>query len=132
MFAVCTSGNNCTRVTVEEVCAGLTANTATCIYSVTSTSHVRARLHVADGGDGLQIWRVATNIVNKRLRAADKRWSSSLEAARAANSAVTNCCRDPELPRSLEAKRALANGNGVGRERIGLVWLRIGAGGVLL
>jgi hypothetical protein len=33
---------------------------------------------VADGGDVLQIWRVAVNILNKQLRTADKGWSSSL------------------------------------------------------
>jgi hypothetical protein len=37
-----------------------------------------ARPQVADGGDGLQIWRVAANILNKQSRTADKRWSSSL------------------------------------------------------
>jgi hypothetical protein len=33
---------------------------------------------VADGGDGLQIWRVAANILNTQLRPADDGWSSSL------------------------------------------------------
>jgi hypothetical protein len=33
---------------------------------------------VADRGDGLQIWRVATNILNKQSRTADSGWSSSL------------------------------------------------------
>jgi hypothetical protein len=36
-----------------------------------------ARIQVADGGDGLQAWKVATNILNKRI--ADKGWASSLE-----------------------------------------------------
>jgi hypothetical protein len=31
-----------------------------------------ARLQVADGEDGLQIWRVAANILNKQSRTADK------------------------------------------------------------
>jgi hypothetical protein len=31
-----------------------------------------ARPHVADGGDGLQIWKVAANILNKQSRTADK------------------------------------------------------------
>jgi hypothetical protein len=30
-----------------------------------------ARPQVADGGDGLQIWRVDANILNKQLRTAD-------------------------------------------------------------
>jgi hypothetical protein len=38
-----------------------------------------ARPQVADGGDGLQIRRVAANILNKQSRTADKGWSSSLE-----------------------------------------------------
>jgi hypothetical protein len=33
---------------------------------------------VVNGGDGLQVWRVAKNILNKQLWRADKRWSSSL------------------------------------------------------
>jgi hypothetical protein len=37
-----------------------------------------ARPHVADGGDGLQIWKVAANIINKQSRATDKGWASSL------------------------------------------------------
>jgi hypothetical protein len=40
--------------------------------------HGTARPQVADGGDGLQIWRVATNILNKQSRTADNGWSSSL------------------------------------------------------
>jgi hypothetical protein len=38
--------------------------------------HGMARPEVADG-DGLQIWRVAANILNKPSRTADKGWSSS-------------------------------------------------------
>jgi hypothetical protein len=30
--------------------------------------HGMARPQIADGGDGLQIWRVAANILNKRPR----------------------------------------------------------------
>jgi hypothetical protein len=33
---------------------------------------------VVDGEDGLQIWRVAANILNKQSRTADKGWSFSL------------------------------------------------------
>jgi hypothetical protein len=50
------------------------------------TSHVRwvpchhgmARPQVADGGDALQFWRAAANILNKQSQTADKGWSSSL------------------------------------------------------
>jgi hypothetical protein len=34
---------------------------------------------VADGRDGLQIWRVATNILNKQLWTAENGWSFSFE-----------------------------------------------------
>jgi hypothetical protein len=44
-----------------------------------------ARPQVADGGDGLQIWGVAANILNKQSRTADKGWSSSLGVGRGAN-----------------------------------------------
>jgi hypothetical protein len=37
-----------------------------------------ARPQVADGGDALQFWRVAANILNKQSRTAAKGWSSSL------------------------------------------------------
>jgi hypothetical protein len=41
--------------------------------------HGMARPQVADGGDGLQIWRVAANILYeyKQSQTADKVWSSS-------------------------------------------------------
>jgi len=32
----------------------------------------------ADGGDGLQIWRISANILNKQSQTADNGWSSSL------------------------------------------------------
>jgi hypothetical protein len=38
-----------------------------------------ARPQVADGGDDLQIWRLAANILNNQSRPADKGWSSSLK-----------------------------------------------------
>jgi hypothetical protein len=47
--------------------------------------HGMARPQVADGGDGLRIWRVAANILNMQSRIADKGWSSSLEVGRWAN-----------------------------------------------
>ena len=40
---------------------------------------------VADGGVGLQIWRLAANILNKQSWTADKEWSSSLGVWREAN-----------------------------------------------
>jgi len=40
--------------------------------------HGMARLRVADGGDGPQVWRVAAYILNEQLQTTDKEWSSSL------------------------------------------------------
>jgi hypothetical protein len=39
--------------------------------------HGMARPQVADGRNGLQIWRVAANILNKQSLTANKGWSSS-------------------------------------------------------
>jgi hypothetical protein len=47
--------------------------------------HGMARPRVADRGDGLQIWRVAANILNQQSRTADSGWSSSLGVGRGAN-----------------------------------------------
>jgi hypothetical protein len=47
--------------------------------------HGMARPQVPDGGDGLQIWRAAANILNKQSRTADKGWSSSLGFGRGDN-----------------------------------------------
>jgi hypothetical protein len=44
-----------------------------------------ARPQVADGGDGLQMWRVAANILNKQSqRTADRGWPSRLSVGRGA------------------------------------------------
>jgi hypothetical protein len=45
-------------------------------------NHGMARPRVADIGDGLQIWRVAANILNKQSRTADRGWPSSLGVGR--------------------------------------------------
>jgi hypothetical protein len=47
--------------------------------------HGTARPQVADGGNGLQIWRVAANILHKQSRTAEKGWFSSLGFGRGAN-----------------------------------------------
>jgi hypothetical protein len=39
---------------------------------------------IADGGNGLPIWRVPANILNKQSRTPDKGWSSSLGVERGA------------------------------------------------
>jgi hypothetical protein len=46
--------------------------------------HGMARHYVVDGGDGLQIWRVAADILHMQSRRAKKRWSSSSEVVRKA------------------------------------------------
>jgi hypothetical protein len=40
---------------------------------------------VADGGSGLQIWRVTANILNKQLKTANMGQSSSMEVGKGAN-----------------------------------------------
>jgi hypothetical protein len=64
--------------------------------------HGMARPRVADRGDGLHIWRVAANILNKQSRTADSGWSSSLGFGWGANSPppynsifVMNHCAQP-------------------------------------
>jgi hypothetical protein len=47
--------------------------------------HGMARPQVADGGDGLQMWRTATNILNKQSWTANKGWVSSFGVGREAN-----------------------------------------------
>jgi hypothetical protein len=46
--------------------------------------HGMARPQVADGGDALQFWTEAMNILNKQSRTADKVWSSRLGVGRGA------------------------------------------------
>jgi hypothetical protein len=48
--------------------------------------HGMVRPQVADGGDGLQMWRAAVKILNKHSRTADKSWSSRLGVGRGAYS----------------------------------------------
>jgi hypothetical protein len=47
--------------------------------------HGMADHPVVDGGDGLQIWRVAAGVLNKQSWTADKGWSSSFGVGRGAN-----------------------------------------------
>jgi hypothetical protein len=51
------------------------------------------RPRVADGGEGLRIWRVAANILNKQSRTADTEWSSSFGGERRANRPLPACYR---------------------------------------
>jgi len=41
-----------------------------------------ARLQLADGGDGLQMWKVAANILNYQSRTADKGLSFGMGVGR--------------------------------------------------
>jgi len=44
-----------------------------------------ARPHAAGGGSGLQVWRVAENMLNKQQQTADMGWSSTLRVERGTN-----------------------------------------------
>jgi len=44
-----------------------------------------ARPQVSDGGNSVNVWRIAANILNKQSRTADNGWSSSLGFGRGAN-----------------------------------------------
>jgi hypothetical protein len=50
-----------------------------------SCHHGMTRPQVADGGDALQVWRVAANVLNRQLRTAEKGWPSSLGVWHGAN-----------------------------------------------
>jgi hypothetical protein len=55
-----------------------------------------ARPQVADGGDGLQIWSVAANILNRQFLTAGKVWFSRIEAGfTAKNMLATKCLKEP-------------------------------------
>lgn len=41
--------------------------------------HGMERPQVADGGDNLQLWEIAANILKKQLQGADKGWSFGLQ-----------------------------------------------------
>jgi hypothetical protein len=47
--------------------------------------HAMERPRVADRRDGIQIWRVAVNMLNKQSQTADSGWSSRLGVGRGAN-----------------------------------------------
>jgi hypothetical protein len=47
--------------------------------------HGMARPQVADGGDGLQMCKIAANTLNKQSRAAENGWFSSLGVRHEAN-----------------------------------------------
>jgi hypothetical protein len=48
-------------------------------------------LWVVDGGDGLQIWRVAVNILNKQSQTANNVWSSILGVGQGAHCRKAAC-----------------------------------------
>jgi hypothetical protein len=83
---------------------------------VRSNSHVRwdpchnimVRPQVVDGGVAFQVWRVAANILNKKSRAADKEWSSSLGVGRGANNSS---------PKEISLLRKFSRNFGPGRSK---------------
>jgi hypothetical protein len=50
--------------------------------------HGMARLQVADRAEGLQIWSLPANILNKQSRTVDMGWSSSLCFGQGANNTL--------------------------------------------
>jgi hypothetical protein len=48
---------------------------------------------VADTGDGLQIWKVAANILNKQSRTDDREWPSSMGVLTNPTIKVCICCK---------------------------------------
>jgi hypothetical protein len=82
--------------------------------------HGMARPRVADRGDGLQIWRVAANILNKQSRTADSGWSSSLVGLGGGLTTLPH--------RTQYLLRNTTHSLGTGR----IIWLRTGTGGGLL
>jgi hypothetical protein len=64
--------------------------------------HGMARPQVSDGGEGLQTWRAAANILNKKSQTAENGWSSSLgvtcvtnNSSHQKNKLVTKCHKGP-------------------------------------
>jgi hypothetical protein len=55
-------------------------------YASLLSWHGTSRPRVADRGEGIQIWRVAANILNKQSRTADNVWSFVLEVSRGTKS----------------------------------------------
>jgi hypothetical protein len=65
---------------------------------------------IADGGEGLQIWRVAADILNKELQTANKGWSSALGVGHAANnSSPQEISLFQKITRSLRPRIPLIN-----------------------
>jgi hypothetical protein len=94
-----------------------------------------AHPQVADGGDGLQIWRVAASILNKQSRTADKGWSFSLGVGpRANNSSPLKISLFRIFIRSLRPGQIPWINDVSERKWIwtGSIWLRIGTSGGLL
>jgi hypothetical protein len=82
--------------------------------------HGMARRQVADGGDGLQIWRVAANISNKQSRTADR---GSPPAWGLGGRLTTPHRKNSNLLRNNITEDWLGGGGGVLR---GFTWLRMG------
>jgi len=52
---------------------------------VSACHHGMARSRVADGAEGLQMWRIAASLLNDQPWTADNVWSSSLRVGGRAN-----------------------------------------------
>jgi hypothetical protein len=71
-------------VTANRV-GGPLSQISNCAVRWVPCHHGIERPQVADGEDSLQIWRVAANVWNKQLQAANKGWSSRLGVGRGAS-----------------------------------------------
>jgi hypothetical protein len=72
------------------------------------SQHGMSHPQVKDGGDGLQTWRVAANILNKQSMTADKGWPSRLGVGRGAkNSSPLKISLLRNVTKGLEPGRIL-------------------------
>jgi hypothetical protein len=62
--------------------------------------HGMAPSQVVDGGEGLQTWRLAANMLNKHSRTANKWWSFSLWVGRGAKKLHRKNLAFHEMPKS--------------------------------
>jgi hypothetical protein len=80
-----------------------------------------ARPRIADGGDGFNVWRVTTNVLNNQSQTVDKRWSSSLDVEPGANnSSPKNTIMFRNVTQDFGIERILWSDLGKKKKRKGL------------
>jgi hypothetical protein len=94
-----------------------------------------ARPQVADGGDGLQMWRAAENVSNKQYRTADRGWQSRLGVGRGLTTPnrkkqfVTKCSVEPRTwTESGHGNRVLRRMSGCKRDELTGEWRKLHSG----